>query len=111
MKSVDYEQLYYDSQYENKKLKDKVKFLEDTITEMNLSRNRNNINLQGYIINEMKRYKEKGDKKMYNKYPKILVEKCTKCVGCSLLEDCNFKGNQQCNNYISYKEMYEKIRN
>lgn len=63
MKNVDYEQLYYDSQYENKKLKDKVRYLEDTINEMNLSRNRNNIDLQAYIIKEMTRYKEEKEKK------------------------------------------------
>ena len=63
MKNVDYEQLYYDSQYENKKLKDKVRYLEDTINEMNLSRNRNNIDLQAYIIKEITRYKEEKEKK------------------------------------------------
>lgn len=63
MKNVDYEQLYYDSQYENKKLKDKVRYLKDTINEMNLSRNRNNIDLQAYIIKEMTRYKEEKEKK------------------------------------------------
>ena len=48
----DYEQMYYDSQYEIKQLKKKIKYLEDTIYEMNLSRNKNNINLQAYIKKE-----------------------------------------------------------
>lgn len=59
----DYEQMYYDSQYEIKQLKKKIKYLEDTIYEMNLSRNKNNINLQAYIIKEISRYKEEKEKK------------------------------------------------
>lgn len=59
----DYEQLYYDSQYEIRKLKRKIMYLEDTISEMNLSRNKNNIDLQAYIIKEMTRYKEEKEKK------------------------------------------------
>ena len=59
----DYEQMYYDSQYEIKQLKKKIKYLEDTIYEMNLSRNKNNINLQDYIIKEISRYKEEKEKK------------------------------------------------
>lgn len=59
----DYEQLYYDSQYEIRKLKRKIMYLEDTISELNLSRNKNNINLQAYIIKEMTRYKEEKEKK------------------------------------------------
>nr|DAO96568.1 MAG TPA: hypothetical protein [Caudoviricetes sp.] len=59
----DYEQMYYDSLYEIKQLKKKIKYLEDTIYEMNLSRNKNNINLQAYIIKEISRYKEEKEKK------------------------------------------------
>lgn len=59
----DYEQMYYDRQYEIKQLKKKIKYLEDTIYEMNLSRNKNNINLQAYIIREISRYKEEKEKK------------------------------------------------
>lgn len=59
----DYEQMYYDSRYEIKQLKKKIKYLEDTIYEMNLSRNKNNINLQAYIIKEISRYKEEKEKK------------------------------------------------
>lgn len=59
----DYEQMYYDSQYEIKQLKKKIKYLEDTIYEMNLSRNKNNINLQAYIIKKISRYKEEKEKK------------------------------------------------
>jgi hypothetical protein len=55
--------MYYDSQYEIKQLKKKIKYLEDTIYEMNLSRNKNNINLQAYIIKEISRYKEEKEKK------------------------------------------------
>ena len=36
---------------------------------------------------------------MYNRYP-ILVGKCPTCGGCNLLEDVNFKGKQQCENYL-----------
>ena len=59
----DYEQMYYDSQYEIKQLEKEIKYLEDTIYEMNLSRNKNNINLQAYIIKEISRYKEEKEKK------------------------------------------------
>ena len=36
---------------------------------------------------------------MYSRYP-ILVGKCPTCAGCNLLEDVNFKGKQQCENYL-----------
>lgn len=58
---IDYEQLYYDSQYEIKQLKKKIEYLEDTINEMNLSRNKNNINLQRYLIKEISRYQKEKE--------------------------------------------------
>lgn len=53
----DYEQLYYDSQYEIRKLKEKINFLEEQINEFNLSRSKRNIDLQKYIFLELNRYK------------------------------------------------------
>lgn len=53
----DYEQLYYDSQYEIRKLKEKINFLEEQINEFNLSRSKRNIDLQKYIFLELSRYK------------------------------------------------------
>lgn len=53
----DYEQLYYDSQYEIRKLKKKINFLEEQINEFNLSRSKKNIDLQKYIFLELNRYK------------------------------------------------------
>lgn len=54
----DFEQLYYDEVYKNKKLKQEINILKDTIIEMNISRNKKNIDLQKYIIEQLKRYKE-----------------------------------------------------
>ena len=54
----DFEQLYYDEVYKNKKLKQEINILKDTIIEINISRNKNNIDLQKYIIEQLKRYKE-----------------------------------------------------
>jgi len=53
----DYEQLYYDSQYEIRKLKEQINFLEEQINEFNLSRSKRNIDLQKYIFLELSRYK------------------------------------------------------
>lgn len=53
----DYEQLYYDSQYEIRKLKEKINFLEEQINELNLSRTKRNIDLQKYIFLELNRYR------------------------------------------------------
>ena len=56
---MDYEQLYYDSQYEIKKLKQENDLLKDIIAELNTGRSNRNIYLQKYIIMELKKYKEK----------------------------------------------------
>lgn len=55
---MDYEQLYYDSQYEIKKLKQEIDLLKDIIEELNTNRSNKNIYLQKYIISELKRYKK-----------------------------------------------------
>lgn len=55
---MDYEQLYYDSQYEIKKLKQEIDLLKDIIEELNANRSNKNIYLQKYIISELKRYKK-----------------------------------------------------
>ncbi len=62
-KDKDYEQLYYDSQYEIRKLKEKICFLEEQINEFNLSRTKRNINLQKYIFLELNRYKSREERK------------------------------------------------
>lgn len=56
---MDYEQLYYDNQYEIKKLKQENDLLKDIIAELNTGRSNRNIYLQKYIIMELKKYKEK----------------------------------------------------
>jgi len=53
----DYEQLYYDELYKNKKLEDRVQELEQEIADINLCRNKKNIDLQKYLLNQIKRYK------------------------------------------------------
>lgn len=63
MKNIDYEQLYYDQLYENKKLKEKITELENEIQDLNICRTKRNIDLQKYIMLQMKR--KKGGK-VYN---------------------------------------------
>ena len=50
----DYEQLYYDELYKNKKLEDRVQELEQEIADINLCRNKKNIDLQKYLLNQKK---------------------------------------------------------
>ena len=56
-KDVDYEQLYYDELYENKKLKNRIKELENEIQDLNICRIKRNIDLQKYIMLQMERRK------------------------------------------------------
>lgn len=63
MQDKDYEQLYYDQLYENKKLKEKITELENEIQDLNICRTKRNIDLQKYIMLQMKRKKEG---KVYN---------------------------------------------
>lgn len=63
---IDYEQLYYDAMYENRKLKDKITELENEIQDLNICRTKRNIDLQQYIMLQIKRNCEirsgKGEK-------------------------------------------------
>lgn len=54
-KDVDYEQLYYDAMYENRKLKEKITELENEIQDLNTCRTKRNIDLQQYIMLQIKR--------------------------------------------------------
>lgn len=54
-KNIDYEQLYYDAIYENRKLKNKIIELEDEINDLNSCRTKKNIDLQKYIMLQVKR--------------------------------------------------------
>ena len=56
-KDVDYEQLYYDELYENKKLKNRIKELENEIQDLNICRTKRNIDLQKYNMLQMERRK------------------------------------------------------
>lgn len=58
-KKVDYEQLYYDELYKNKKLKEKITELENEIQDLNICRTKKNIDLQKYLVLQIKRRKEK----------------------------------------------------
>ncbi len=57
MENKDYEQLYYDQVYENKQLKKKIIELENEIEDLNRCRTKRNINLQKYLILQIKRNK------------------------------------------------------
>ena len=57
MENVDYEQLYYDQLYENKKLKAKIEELENEIQDLNICRTKRNIDLQKYIMLQVERRK------------------------------------------------------
>jgi len=52
----DFEQLYYDEVYKNRKLRQEIEMLKDTIQEMDKSRSKNNIDLQKYLIKQLRRY-------------------------------------------------------
>lgn len=54
-KNIDYEQLYYDAIYENRKLKNKIIELENELNDLNYCRTKKNIDLQKYIILQVKR--------------------------------------------------------
>lgn len=54
-KNIDYEQLYYDAIYENRKLKNKIIELENKINDLNSCRTKKNIDLQKYIILQAKK--------------------------------------------------------
>lgn len=55
--NVDYEQLYYDAIYENRKLKNRITELENEIQDLNICRTKRNIDLQKYILVQMERRK------------------------------------------------------
>lgn len=55
---IDYEQLYYDSQYEIKKLKERIQELEETISTFRRDK-KSNIILRQEIIKEIKKYYKK----------------------------------------------------
>ena len=48
-KNIDYEQLYYDVIYENRKLKNRITELENEIQDLNICRTKRNIDLQKFI--------------------------------------------------------------
>ena len=60
-KDIDYEQLYYDAMYENRKLKDKITELENEIQDLNICRTKRNIDLQQYIMLQIKKKNKGGD--------------------------------------------------
>lgn len=53
----DYEQLYYDEVYKNKRLEKRVKELECELQEINMCRTKKNVDLQKYLVLQMKNYK------------------------------------------------------
>lgn len=56
MKSeADYEQLYYDAIYENRKLKQRIEQLENEIQDINRCRTKRNVDLQKYIMLQIER--------------------------------------------------------
>lgn len=56
-KNIDYEQLYYDAIYENRKLKQKIEQLENEIQDLNICRTKRNVDLQKYIMLQIERRK------------------------------------------------------
>ncbi len=49
-KDIDYEQLYYDEVYKNRKLQNRIVELENEIQDLNICRTKKNIDLQKYIM-------------------------------------------------------------
>lgn len=58
MEKKDYEQLYYDEVYENRKLKNRIIELENEIQDLNICRSKKNIDLQKYLLLQMDRRKD-----------------------------------------------------
>ncbi len=58
MENKDYEQLYYDAIYENRRLKNKITELENEIEDLNICRTKRNIDLQKYLLLQMDRRKD-----------------------------------------------------
>ena len=63
MQDKDYEQLYYDAIYENRKLKQRIEELENEIQNLNICRTKRNVDLQKYIMLQMERRKNGKEKK------------------------------------------------
>lgn len=63
-KNIDYEQLYYDAIYENRQLKNRVTELENEIKDLNICRTKRNIDLQKYILLQVKRKNEYRKRRM-----------------------------------------------
>lgn len=57
MENKDYEQLYYDEVYKNRKLKNRITELENEIQDLNICRTKRNVDLQKYIMLQMERRK------------------------------------------------------
>lgn len=57
----DYEQLYYDVLYENRKLKNEIAKLKEDIEDLNICRTKKNIDLQKYIIRQLKKGVKSND--------------------------------------------------
>ena len=57
-KNIDYEQLYYDAIFENRKLKQKIEQLEIELQDLNICRTKRNIDLQKYIMLQIERRKD-----------------------------------------------------
>lgn len=51
----DYEQLYYDEVYKNRKLESRVRELENELYEINICRTKKNIDLQKYLVLQIKK--------------------------------------------------------
>ena len=66
MQDKDYEQLYYDQVYEYRKLKEKITELENEIQDLNICRSKRNIDLQKYLVLQIKRRKKGEDTKCVN---------------------------------------------
>lgn len=56
-KDIDYEQLYYDAIFKNRKLKQKIEQLENEIQDLNICRTKRNVDLQKYIMLQIERRK------------------------------------------------------
>lgn len=63
MQDKDYEQLYYDAIYENRKLKQRIEELENEIQDINICRTKRNVDLQKYIVIQMERRRNGKEKK------------------------------------------------
>lgn len=99
MQGKDYEQLYYDALYENRKLKQRVNELENEIQDINNCRTKRNVDLQKYILLQFERRKMEKRKRNNNNVT------CEQCIHCMYEQE----GDMYCDITEDFELVYEEF--